>query len=206
MDVAKIPLIAGHPVLDFVNTVEGRGTGDLVNYLTDYGKLAGWAARAGLIANGSGQTLARQAAKQPATAEKAWAKAMALRENLNALVRAIAMSKPPPSRAAADFNKLLIATSARRQLAFSPTGEVHWSWLPEKTPDFTAIVRELVLAAADLFADHERTQRIKICANGPCDWVFLDTSRNGLRRWCRMDVCGNVSKVRRFRTRHRAVS
>jgi predicted RNA-binding Zn ribbon-like protein len=206
LDVAKIPLIAGHPVLNFLNTVEGRGTGDLVNYLTDYPRLAGWAARAGLISIASGQSLARQAAKRPAVAQKAWARAMTLRENLNMIVRAIAMSKPPPSRAAADFNRLLIQTTSRRQLAFSQSGRIYWTWLPGTAPDFEVILRELVLATADLFADLDRTQRIKICANGPCEWVFLDTSRNGLRRWCRMDVCGNVAKVRRFRTRHRSAS
>jgi predicted RNA-binding Zn ribbon-like protein len=36
--------------------------------------------------------------------------------------------------------------------------------------------------------------------------MFLDTSRGRRRRWCRMGVCGNVSKVRRFRDRQRGAS
>jgi predicted RNA-binding Zn ribbon-like protein len=33
---------------------------------------------------------------------------------------------------------------------------------------------------------------------------FLDVSKNGSRRWCRMDVCGNRAKVGRYNRRQRA--
>ncbi|MFK3795237.1 MULTISPECIES: CGNR zinc finger domain-containing protein [unclassified Pseudomonas] len=32
--------------------------------------------------------------------------------------------------------------------------------------------------------------RLKACATPDCDWLFLDTSKNGRRRWCQMNVCG----------------
>ncbi|MEU8249085.1 ABATE domain-containing protein [Nonomuraea sp. NPDC048916] len=31
-----------------------------------------------------------------------------------------------------------------------------------------------------------------------CGWLFLDTSRNGRRRWCSMAMCGNQVKSRRY--------
>jgi predicted RNA-binding Zn ribbon-like protein len=31
--------------------------------------------------------------------------------------------------------------------------------------------------------------------------VFLDVSKNGSRRWCEMEVCGNRSKQRRLAAR-----
>jgi predicted RNA-binding Zn ribbon-like protein len=203
VDVDRIPLIAGHPALDFVNTVEGRGTGNTVNYLTDYRSLALWSARAGLISAPSAQALVRQVAKQPAAARRVWAEAMALKECLNRMVRAIAASKAPPRPAAVEFNALLARALTSRRLAFAPSGQIEWQWVPATGPGLETLLWEIVLSAANLFADRDKTTRIKVCANGPCDWVFLDTSRNGLRRWCRMDVCGNVSKVRRFRSRHR---
>jgi predicted RNA-binding Zn ribbon-like protein len=206
VDVEKIPLIAGHPALDFVNTVEGRGSGNVVNYLTDYRILALWAARAGLISALAAQLLIRQAAAQPGAARKVWAKAMSLKECLNAMIRPIAAAKAPPRQAVSEFNALLTRALASRQLVFAASGKIEWTWVPGKAPAPETLLWEIVLSAANLFADGERTGRIKICANGPCDWVFLDTSRNGLRRWCRMDVCGNVSKVRRFRSRQRSDS
>jgi predicted RNA-binding Zn ribbon-like protein len=43
--------------------------------------------------------------------------------------------------------------------------------------------------------------RLKICPDDRCRWAFLDESRNGSRRWCSMEVCGNRSKTRRYRQR-----
>jgi predicted RNA-binding Zn ribbon-like protein len=59
------------------------------------------------------------------------------------------------------------------------------------------------LAAHDLVALlRHRPQRIRRCAEENCILWFLDASRNGTRRWCTMDGCGNRSKVRRHRARH----
>ena len=39
---------------------------------------------------------------------------------------------------------------------------------------------------------------------GGCGWLFLDQSRNGSRRWCRMADCGSTAKARRLTERRRA--
>lgn len=49
-----------------------------------------------------------------------------------------------------------------------------------------------------------RPDRLRVCANPDCQFVFYDTSRNGHRRWCDMATCGNRAKVARFRARRRA--
>jgi predicted RNA-binding Zn ribbon-like protein len=33
--------------------------------------------------------------------------------------------------------------------------------------------------------------------------LFFDTSRNGRRAWCDMKTCGNLAKVRRFRSKQK---
>jgi len=43
--------------------------------------------------------------------------------------------------------------------------------------------------------------RLRECAAGDCQLVFLDTSRPGARRWCSMERCGNRHKVRALRSR-----
>jgi predicted RNA-binding Zn ribbon-like protein len=43
--------------------------------------------------------------------------------------------------------------------------------------------------------------RLKACPAEDCEWAFIDSSRNRSRTWCSMDVCGNRSKTRRYRSR-----
>lgn len=42
---------------------------------------------------------------------------------------------------------------------------------------------------------HGRLDRVGVCER--CGWLFLDTSRNGRRRWCSMLSCGAKEKARR---------
>jgi Conserved protein containing a Zn-ribbon-like motif, possibly RNA-binding len=53
---------------------------------------------------------------------------------------------------------------------------------------------------ADMLCNYG-TARIKVCDNQNCGWVFFDQSKNKSRRWCDDKVCGNIMKVRRFRSR-----
>jgi predicted RNA-binding Zn ribbon-like protein len=48
-----------------------------------------------------------------------------------------------------------------------------------------------------------RWNRIKACPGPNCAWVFIDQSRNGSRRWCHMNECGNRAKAAAFRARSR---
>jgi predicted RNA-binding Zn ribbon-like protein len=46
-----------------------------------------------------------------------------------------------------------------------------------------------------------RWGRLKACRNPACRWVFYDASKNGLGRWCNMQICGARHKMRRYRER-----
>jgi predicted RNA-binding Zn ribbon-like protein len=46
--------------------------------------------------------------------------------------------------------------------------------------------------------------RLKACPRDVCGWVFYDRSRNLSSRWCSMSVCGNRTKLRRFRDKEPA--
>ena len=60
---------------------------------------------------------------------------------------------------------------------------------------------------ARLFAEVFRAEaegrwgRLRACRNPACRWVFYDASKNGLGRWCNMQVCGARHKMRRYRER-----
>jgi predicted RNA-binding Zn ribbon-like protein len=59
---------------------------------------------------------------------------------------------------------------------------------------------EIALSIARFLAGDD-TDRLKMCDNVGCRWVFHDDTKNRSRRWC--GPCGNVDKVRRFRERQR---
>ena len=42
-------------------------------------------------------------------------------------------------------------------------------------------------------------RRLKACPRDVCGWIFYDRSRNSSSRWCSMSVCGNRTKLRRYR-------
>ena len=51
---------------------------------------------------------------------------------------------------------------------------------------------------------HEPHDRLKLCANPGCLWVFVDRTKGNVRRWCNNDTCGNRDRVRRSRAAHRS--
>jgi predicted RNA-binding Zn ribbon-like protein len=53
------------------------------------------------------------------------------------------------------------------------------------------------------FLASEDPRRLKLCANSECRWAFHDLSRNRSKRWCSSLACGNLAKVRAFRSRAR---
>ena len=60
----------------------------------------------------------------------------------------------------------------------------------------------LLVSILDLITNHP-PGRIRKCANPDCVLWFLDTSKGGRRRWHDMDDCGNLAKVRNFRSKLR---
>jgi predicted RNA-binding Zn ribbon-like protein len=49
---------------------------------------------------------------------------------------------------------------------------------------------------------HNQHNRLKICANPGCLWVFVDHTKGNVRRWCNDATCGNRDRVRRSRARN----
>ena len=54
----------------------------------------------------------------------------------------------------------------------------------------------LVALSAEALLLGDRLVRVKACDN--CGWLFLDTSKNGTRRWCNMHTCGSQAKSKAY--------
>ena len=54
----------------------------------------------------------------------------------------------------------------------------------------------IIALSAETLLLGDRLSRVKACDN--CGWLFLDTSKNGTRRWCNMDTCGSQMKAKAY--------
>jgi predicted RNA-binding Zn ribbon-like protein len=198
-------LIAGHPALDLVNTVDWRwDPGRRKDLLDGFEDLVGWATQAEIVTAAEARALTTVAKREPRLASRALQRARHLREVLCRIFEAAAGEERPSPRDLRLLNAFLSAALRRRRLELRGHG-YEWSWRASGTPSLDAFLSPIVLAAAELLTSPERL-KIRACAAEDCGWMFLDTSRSGRRRWCTMQSCGNRAKARRFHARSAASS
>ena len=203
--MAAMKLVAGDPCLDFVNTVGGRvpqadglRTTVLEDKLAAYPDLLAFALRRGLVPEVAARRLTRAARARPGEARAALERALAFREALHRTLRA-SMTGRRPSPADLERVNAEVAAS-RRHEALAARGErLEWVWRPADALE--APLWAVSRAAARLLTSPDLAH-LRQCGGEACGWLFLDRSRSGRRRWCSMDDCGNLAKVRRFRRRH----
>ena len=191
-------LVAGHPVLDLVNTLDWRfretGPEEL---LSTYSDLLGFAEQAALLTTRQARLICRGTGNNAAA--KALQATKDLREALSKILYSIVDDQTPPAAAIKKLNHHIQAAQAKRTLRWSQ-GNIELSWRDSKTnPQLPAWL--LAQSATDLLTG-ETTEKIRACDNPDCRWLFLDTSKNHSRRWCDMRVCGNRMKARRFKAQH----
>jgi predicted RNA-binding Zn ribbon-like protein len=203
MNVAELPLVGGHPALDLVNTVE-RGRGERRDHLTDPTALLTWASRAGLIDDGEARAVADAWERDPASGRAALAAVREVREALHRVLLAAMAIEPPDPGALERLRERWVAALGRARLALDP-GRASATRLVVGTETATLIADRAAVGAVEVLRDAELA-RLRRCPPeaGGCGWVFLDRSRNGSRRWCRMADCGTTVKARRLTERRRA--
>jgi predicted RNA-binding Zn ribbon-like protein len=188
--------IGGHPAVDFVNTVDWTSRGLEQEQLLSYGELLQWAQGAGILSNQSARSLIAHANSAPAAAESALAAARHARWVLKQLFDSIAAGRAD-QRALDTFNELLNESARRLVLAevSKPGRTLQWQWRGLDS-HCEAPLWPVMWTAAQLLASAD-TSAIKQCGGSDCGWLFIDRSRNGLRRWCQMSTCGTREKTRR---------
>ena len=168
-------LLAGRPALDLCNT-HLRGLERLAS--TD--DLSHWFVAAGL------------ADQPPPISRRDLEAVRSLRENLrHALLGA---DGPRIARIAEDW-----LDHAPGRLCIEPE-----TLQPRFTPGArtcSCLMVSAVLDALDLVRDSPG--RVRECADPGCQVMFVDTSRNGSRRWCSMEGCGARAKASTYYRRHR---
>ena len=193
-------LIAGHPALDLVNTLDWRfrdhGPEEL---LPSYNDLLRFSAQSELVTVKQVRQIVRT------TTESAAADALVacreLREAAADVLYAAVDDRTPGGSQIKSLDRFFKEAREHQRLAWSGSRLV-WEWPASEC------VAELPFWMLSLSTAHLLTSgdmgRLRACEKPDCRWLFLDTSKNHTRRWCDMKICGNRMKARRFKATHGA--
>jgi predicted RNA-binding Zn ribbon-like protein len=187
---------------DFLNTLEleddpaSARNGVLVERLTSLDTAAAWLADAHVVPDATAITgVARSAADREAALQRLVTTRTALRDVAHAVAH-----DETPTRAAIDVVNRALAGRERIELVPERDGcRLGHSHVGDAIDDVLARIAEPIVREIG----HGREDRIRICANDTCRWIFFDESRGGRRRWCDMATCGNRAKAQRHRARQR---
>jgi predicted RNA-binding Zn ribbon-like protein len=201
LKVNAIRLVGGLGVLDFLNTCDGRRPGNMlaqvIDKLSNLEDIVHWFHHAGLIGSDEHERLVQLVHDSSWHSITAFNRLIAFRESLYRLFLALALGNPVDPAGMDELNAALAETAGQRQVVAMPGGFM-WRWLPvDSLESMTAgFIGRIAVQAAGLLTSPDLS-RLKACATPDCDWLFVDTSKNGRRRWCQMSVCGAREKARR---------
>lgn len=197
-DIARMERVGGQPAIDFVNTLGGRPDDPDDEYLLSYTDLVTFAGGSGLLDPRTIDRLRRAGERQPDRATEVLDRALQLRGCLDRLLRAEIEHQPPSRQDLDALRQAYIA--ALVHAAMQQVGD-HYDWTWHSTSDvLDQPLWPIAHQAVELmrFAPLHRLTRC-----GHCRWLFLDTSKNRSRRWCSMNTCGSIMKMRRYRAARR---
>jgi predicted RNA-binding Zn ribbon-like protein len=191
----------GHQVdvetgLAFINTYELEKTGP-VDHLDSIGTALHWLRDHDLLHKEMLDFELEQADSDPASGERTLGRIRRVRTAMRELTDATVERRPPDQRQLDEVNRAL-RSPYTYYLVPAPDG-VSLDHRHIGDPVDGAMARLAESIARELSQGHP--ERLRICANDECRWVFNDTSRTGRRKWCDMATCGNRAKVARHRAR-----
>jgi predicted RNA-binding Zn ribbon-like protein len=192
----RLDMLGGALCLDFANTVNSR-IAPAHDYLGSYVDLLGWAAKVGAITGEEAALLAAAEERQPERASAALEEALSLRETIYRVFSCTAAGVQPAEVDLAALWEQYAEAIAKARPHLS-RGAVTLTW--DMGEDLRSVLWPVAYSAGELLRSAERG-RVKECPG--CGWLFVDTSKNGSRRWCSMYTCGTRDKMRRYHRRAR---
>jgi predicted RNA-binding Zn ribbon-like protein len=174
--------VAGNLALDLANTVSWRGTDRETDHLLKAGDVVAWAKKAGLV-----DSRFEAAPRERGALVK---RTLALRTAIGEAGSAISQGRKAPASALNVIRDLAAEALQAADIAGSPAIFVF--------NGIDKIVGAVAWSALDLLRGDELS-RLKQCPAENCQWLFIDRTKNGSRRWCDMTTCGNRAKKQAHR-------
>jgi predicted RNA-binding Zn ribbon-like protein len=180
---------------EYLNTIELED-GALVERFDSLDTAIAWLVDAGVAPDGTAiARLARSTAERDILLRRLIATRTALRD----VAHAVAHEEAPPRAAIDEVNRALGSRERIELVAADDGVRLGHSHVGDAVDDVLARIAEPIVR--EIGNGHD--DRIRICDNDTCAWLFYDESRAGRRRWCDMATCGNRAKARRHRDRQR---
>jgi predicted RNA-binding Zn ribbon-like protein len=190
-----------HPVelddtIDFINTLEHGSRGDTEEIPTLDAALS-WLVERGALDAESAEAERRSSGGPRRADSTRLASVHRVRQALRETADAIVVGRPASAEAIDVLNRTL---RAREVLVLESSADgVTVGERDGGDPIGEALAR--LVEPMALFVAGGRTDRLRVCGEETCRYVFFDTSRAGRRVWCDMATCGNRAKARRHRER-----
>ena len=179
--------------IDFANTRYWRGS-EPVETVHDFAETVRWCDTNAMLGREAAERALQWSEKHPCDAAAIYDDAIALRETIYRICFAMADGKTAETRDVAAMNAALDGAPERRVLAHR---EQAFGWrIDRDTLSAAGLLAPVLWSAGDLIVSSE-VGRLRHCLNDQCGWLFMDDSKNGSRRWCSMQSCGNRAKAPR---------
>ena len=191
---APFRFVGGDPSLDFVNTADWTSRGLERDRFTDYHRVVEWARGAGVVSAADARRLSSAASRQPRQAAAALDSTQTTREILHDVFTALIAGRGV-STMMDRLNELVADTAGHVRIVREVSGRLvrGWDQLGESP---ASVLWPVVWSASELITSPD-VGKLRMCGGTDCGWLYVDRSRNGLRRWCEMSVCGTTEKNRR---------
>lgn len=185
--------------LDFLDTLE-LDEGSLVEHLESPIHAIRWIAEHGLVHAESADAVIAAYGRSDRSGARDLARVRRVRAALREVAEAVVEGRSPDAGSIDDVNRVLRSRPVARVEA-APDG-VRVGHDHEEDPLDDALARLAEPLVHEIASG--RPDRLRICDNDRCRWLFYDASPTGRRRWCDMASCGNRAKAARHRARVRS--
>lgn len=190
-DFEEDELLAGHHVLDFINTQAGWGTVAPFDRLDGYIRLAQWSVIAGVMEPELADIVAMKSSIEPEEAAEALRLAKDLRALLHHIFAAYALGAEPAYDDMVAFEAFWQHSVAAHRLVFDGDRiEVR----PVAFTSLTIIMDLITRDAVDLMK-RLPDKRLRLCANEDCGWLYFKKSARAKEPYCGGKLCLNRKQL-----------
>lgn len=176
----KFYVIGNNLALDFVNSATHELTPE---------NLLGWAIAVGLIDVSEAKDRAQK------WKDSQFADVSFFRDRLKGTVVRLVESGRIPSEEVSWINEILRKKGGYSELIVTADGFSKKSKIDLSEP------KEICVPIIESFVDlicYGQIEFVRKCERPDCILYFYDTTKNHMRRWCSMAICGNRAKVAKF--------
>ena len=184
----------------FANTLEFE-RGEPVESLSDADALLAWLRASGLLSSRARATEASRLHRDEAEAQRRLQRFHRLRDVLRSAASDLVEDGDVAAASIRELNHILRHGLHYHQLHHEAAGS---RFAVSQVGDRLDQARATIAGSFAYFLAAGGADRLRICANEGCRYLFIDRSPAGRRRWCDMRTCGNQAKVARHRAKARA--